>query len=476
MNNDNKKTENLALKAGAWYVVSSVVVKAISIITTPIFTRLLSKSEYGTVATFSSWHALLLIFCTLNLTYSIGRAKLDFKGQLDDYIGSMQLLSGIVSFFLLMVTIIFINPISVLLELSKPATLILVVYLFFGPTVSFYQNGFRYQYKYKQNIAIAWYIALGTVFFSLFFVLSNEAYRAEWRMAGIAFPTILLSSAFWINSIRHKRLNFNKEYWKYGLSISLPLILHTLSLNLLSQSDRIFISKMCGTEDTALYSLVYNYSLFLSIVMNSIADGWLPWFHDNYFSGNKELIHKNSKKLVVLGCYIGLGCIAIAPEAILLLGGKDYLLGLPCVLPVVLGVTCQYIYTHYVNIELHLKKTKYVSGGTIFATVLNLVLNLILIPRYGFVAAAYTTLASYIALLIIHFGITRIKLRIRLYDDPFMFGAMIVTSLVAVVVTMTYDNIVARYGLLVVGFLTFLLYFKEYIGSFLKKSVSRNFK
>lgn len=45
---------NTALKAGVWYVISSIMVKAISIITTPIFTRMLSTSEYGTVSTFTS--------------------------------------------------------------------------------------------------------------------------------------------------------------------------------------------------------------------------------------------------------------------------------------------------------------------------------------------------------------------------------------------------------------------------------------
>lgn len=73
--------KNIAFQAGLWYVVSSVMVKAVSLLTTPIFTRILSQTDYGITATFSSWYALLLTFCTLNLTYSIGRAKLDFPGK-----------------------------------------------------------------------------------------------------------------------------------------------------------------------------------------------------------------------------------------------------------------------------------------------------------------------------------------------------------------------------------------------------------
>lgn len=466
---DNNKI-NVALKAGVWYVVSSVIVRAIAVITTPIFTRLLSTAEYGTVSTFTSWYSLLLTFYTMNLTYSIGRAKLDFENKLDEYIGAMQTLSGLVSFVISLGIILFINPLSSFFELSRNATLMLAIYLFFTPSISFYQNGFRYRYKYKQNIAIAWYTAVATVVLSLVFIFTHDSNRAEWRMLGIMLPTVLLSLAFWAISIKNRNLNTNKRYWKYGISLSAPLIIHTLSINILSQSDRVFISKLCGSEDTALYSLVYSYSLLISIFMNAISDGWLPWFHDNLYVGNKELINKNSRDLVIFGCYIALACISIAPEAVMILGGREYMQALPCVLPIVLGILCQYIYTHYVNIEMHLKKTKYVSGGTIFATILNLVLNAIFIPIFGYVAAAYTTFVSYFVLLIVHYFITNNILRMKLYKDVFMFGSMIVTTIIGTIVTITFNFSAVRYSLIIVGFLSFVFYYRKYVIGFINNA------
>ena len=91
-----RKTGHVALKAGVWYLISNIVVKAISVITTPIFTRLMSTVEYGTVQTFISWHTLLLPIFTLSLTYSIGRAKLDFPDKLDDYIAKPYNLNTVV--------------------------------------------------------------------------------------------------------------------------------------------------------------------------------------------------------------------------------------------------------------------------------------------------------------------------------------------------------------------------------------------
>ena len=252
-----------------------------------------------------------------------------------------------------------------------------------------------------------------------------------------------------------------------------PLILHTVSMNILSQSDRIFISKICGSEVTGIYSLIYNYGILLNIVTTAVGDGWLPWFHDNFFSKNYQDIRKNVKYIVLLGCYIGLACIALAPEAILILGGQKYISGVYCVPPIVLGIVCQYIYTHYVNIEMHLKKTKYVSQGTIFAAILNIVLNAIFIPIFGYVAAAYTTFASYLVLLIAHFFITRKILKVKLYNDKFMFGAMIVTGIIALVIANTYNYTIIRFVMIAIGFISFIFTFRKFIMNAVKKFIKK---
>lgn len=70
-----------ALKSGVWYTISSISVKAILIITTPLFTRLMTTAEYGASSTFTTWFTVLNVICSLNLWYSVGRAKLDFPGS-----------------------------------------------------------------------------------------------------------------------------------------------------------------------------------------------------------------------------------------------------------------------------------------------------------------------------------------------------------------------------------------------------------
>ncbi|MEO2263755.1 oligosaccharide flippase family protein [Dorea sp. YH-dor228] len=464
-----KSNGNIAFQAGIWYVISSIMVKMVSVITTPIFTRILSTDDYGTVATFSSWYSMFLVIYSLNLSVSIGRAKIDYPDKLDEYIGSIQTLSFIVSLGLSAIIVIFISPLSRFFELSVSGTFVLLLYLISAPTISFVQSGYRYKYKYKQNIAIAWYITLSTVFVSLLLIKLDPDNKALMRMLGIAIPSILLSLYFWVITIKKHCFIINLEYWRYGLNISVPMILHAVSMNILAQSDRIVISKFDGPTQVAFYSLIRNYALLLFVITDAINQAWLPWFHDNYHLGNVNEIRENTKSLVILTCYIGLACISIGPEAILLLGGEQYSEAIVCLMPMVLGVVCQCIYTHYINIELHKKKTKYASQGTVIAATTNIVLNLIFVPLIGYQAAAYTTFASYLLLLVLHCYITHKKLGISLYDDKFLFGAIIITSVISFGVSLTYETLVLRYIIICIGFISFLFVFRNHIFVYIKK-------
>lgn len=453
----------LALKAGTWYVFSSIMLRAISTLSTPIFTRLMSVESYGVTATFNSWCSLLLVFCTLNLTYSIGRAKLDYPDKLDNYIGSMQLLSLSAAGTIGLLLFIFIKPISGLLELPLIGVLLLIVYLLSTPAIQLFQNGCRYRYRYKENILIAWVVSIGSIVISLFLFFCFDGDRSVYRMVGNTFPSVVLAMYIWGKAIKGKHIRYNKEYWKYGISLSAPLVLHDISLNILSQSDRIFIVKLCGASDTGIYSVASNYGLLISVVTGAVSQGWLPWFHDKFHVKEFDEIKKNVMSIVLLGGYIGLACIALAPEAVAILGGESYAEGIFCIAPVTLGVVCQYIYTHYVNIEMHLKRTKFVPIGTAIAAVINLILNAIFIPLFGYVAAAYTTFVSYLILMMAHYIYTRFILRVKLYNDKFMFGTIVVTCIIAEILVISYSHTFLRYLFLATGFVTFLFTFRKFI-------------
>ena len=152
------------------------------------------------------------------------------------------------------------------------------------------------------------------------------------------------------------------------------------------------------------------------------------------------------------------------------MGGEQYLSGKNCIAPIVLGLMAQFLFSHYIILEVHHKETKYTSFGTIVAASINLVLNIIFVPIFGFTAAAYTTLIAYLVLYLIHLFITKKMLKINLYQDFKLFMWFIIVGVYAGVSNMLYSSIIPRYLLLIFVTIIFALIFKKDILSKLRRN------
>lgn len=74
-----KETGVKAIKSGIWFTVSNFLMKTVGFITTPLFTRLLTKSEFGEFNNFQTWLILFTYITSLNLEGSLIRAVHEFK-------------------------------------------------------------------------------------------------------------------------------------------------------------------------------------------------------------------------------------------------------------------------------------------------------------------------------------------------------------------------------------------------------------
>lgn len=453
-----EKTENgnKVLKSGIWYTIANVSIRAVAIITTPIYTGMLSTADYGVANTFNSWIDIFNVFTCLCVVYSIGRAKLDFKDKFDEYLSALQGLSSSFGFVVLIFAFIFRNALSGWMQYEIPLVISLFVYLCISPSVEYMMQKCRYQYKYKENIAISLVTCIGQIVLSvsLMLLFSNQRYIG--KIYGVMLPTFIMGIIFYVRFLIVGKTFYNKEYWIYALKIGLPMIPHALALILLGQMDRIMIKDICGDSDSGLYTFGYSFASLLMIFTNAIGQAWLPWFNDTLYAGNRERIKEIQKKMVWLGCFLSLGFITAAPEALMILSFKasDYWIAKYVVPAVVLGTLAQYFYTNYVNVEIFTKKTSIIAIGSCVAAGINFILNAIFIPMYGYYAAAYTTLASYIVLMIMHFIMVRFVLKEKVYDDKYMFIAMLLSIITGLGLMYFYDfgitGAVTRYAIAII--------------------------
>ncbi len=446
---ENSLGGNIVVKSGLWYTVSNFLSKGILFLATPFFTRLLTKEEFGAFNNFSSWLSIFIIIVTLNLETSLISARYDYEDKLDRYVFSMLGLSTLSTAVWAIVFNLFMAPLSDFLELEPIYINLIFIYLLFFPALQLYQANERFMFRYKMASALSLISSVGATLLALVLVVYMDGNKLFGRIFGHVLPTAVVGLALFILLwFRGRRIELSM--WKYALVVCLPYIPHLLSMMVLSSTDRIMITKMCGEADAALYSVVYTVAMIVTLLMNALNGAYGPWLAGKLAKREFSDIRSTSKIYISLFLVFAVGIMLLSPEVLLIMGGRGYMSAKTLMIPIMLGCMCQFLYTTFVNIEQFYRKTIGMAFASVSAAVLNLVLNFVFIPMFGYEAAAYTTFVGYMWLLAFHMLLVRRLGGTKIYSYKFViaiFGAMALLS-VGVFVLFKFDII--RYIVIVI--------------------------
>lgn len=386
----------LTLKVSVSYAVCSILQKCLSFITLPLFTRILTKEQYGQYTIYSSWSGIFSIILTLNLAYgSFSTAMIKFEKKRDEYIASIQGICILLSMCFLLIYLPFRNFFNKWLELPTFFVLLLVLEILCTTSFLLWSGKKRFEFKYKSVVLLTLINSFVSPIVALCFVVISEE-KGYARILGYALTTIVINSVILIlNCVRGKKL-FNKEFWKYALGFNLPLLAYYISQVIFNQSDRIMISHMCGIDKAAMYGVAYNLAMILTFVLNAINNTYVPWLY-NKIKKNELSDNKNVANGIALLMALLLICVIwFAPEVIEIMAGKGYSEAKWVVAPVAMSLLLLFYSQLFINVEFFYEEKKMLVYASIGSMVVNVVLNYILIPHFGFVAAGYTTWVSYI--------------------------------------------------------------------------------
>jgi O-antigen/teichoic acid export membrane protein len=279
----NSNLNGIALKSGSIYMLSNIMISSLSIITAPIFTRLLSTQDYGIASNFASWVNIGLVIVGLGLSYTIGNAKNDYPNDLKYFLASIQLLNTLFGLLVLVFVLILKNSLSNIMGVESNLVIIIFVYLLFLPSVIYSQEKFKFQLRSKENVFITLFGSIGSILFCLIFInfIFNDK-RYFGRIIGLILPFFLMGLFFYIKIFINGWNSNITKYWKYALKISVPMIPHALSMLVLTQMDRIMIVKMCGNSDAGLFSFGYTYAVLLLLISNAVLQAFQPWLYIKY--------------------------------------------------------------------------------------------------------------------------------------------------------------------------------------------------
>lgn len=446
---------NAPTKAALWYTFCNIAQKGISLLSTPIFTRIMTTSQYGVYSVYQSWYSVITIFATLNLYAGVyNNGMTDYPEDRPKFTSSLQGLSTTITLVLFVIYLCSIKFWNNIFGLSTIYVLAMFIELLFVPAYNFWSAGQRYDYKYKKLVAVTLLIIIASPLTGVLAVLSTE-YKAEARVLSYVTIQVCVGLVLYIYNLVKGKAFFVKKYWKFALAFNIPLIPHYLSQTILNQSDRIMISNMVGSSEAAIYSVAYTVSMMMTIVTNAINNSFVPYTYKSLKNGNSKGIAKNANYLVIL---VGMACIVamcFGPEIICIFAAPDYYEARWIIPPVATALFFMFLFPLYCNIEFYYKETKCIMVASCLAAGLNILLNYFGIQLFGYITAAYTTLICYIVLAITHYFVhlwvlKKNGIQEKIYNSRFFMLLSIVLIAVMIGMTLIYDHAIVRYAIIAV--------------------------
>ncbi len=440
------------VKATIWFFVCNILQNGISLITIPIFTRLLTTAEYGVYSSYISWLSIFAIFTTFKLNYGVfNKGMTKYKEQKAEYTATMQTVTSVLSIIFGLLYLFFRNTFNSWTELPTAIMILMILELFFNPSISFWSLYERYELRYKNVVIITLAMSLINPLLGIVAVYFSQD-RGIARILSCILVDILFGVALYIHNIRRSKVLFKPSIAKFALIFNIPLIPHYLAEYILDQSDRIMIQKMCDNSELGLYGIAYSTAIVIKILISSLNSTLIPWLYKSLETGRKKEI----KSIVNLLCVVMGGAIIIfilvVPEVLMILAPDSYQEAVNCIPPISGSVFFVFLFGIYGNIEFFFNKNRFTMYVSSVSAFLNIILNYIFIQKYGYIAAAYTTLICYMILTFMHAVFTEYvckkEMKEKLLDEHFIWGGAIVISIISIFLTLIYDNFVIRYGIL----------------------------
>lgn len=455
------------IKASFWFMMCNILQKAVSFITIPIFTRLLSANEYGIYSIFTSWESILIIFATLNLSYQVfNNGMVKFKQEKEKYASSMIGLTLISTIICFIIYLLFNSFFEKNTGISLMYMILMFTDMFFVGLLGIWTVRNRYDYKYKILVIITIFMTLLNPILGIVFV-TNFKNKVFGRILSMVIINALAGMISLLLLLKKSKNIISLKYWSYALKIDLPLIPHYLAMVFLNSSDRIMIGKLCDNSSVAYYSIAYNAAMIMNIFINSLNSSFNPWLYHKMEEKKYNEIKNVSSILIVAIAIVSIVPMFCGPEIIQILGKQEYFEASYIMSIISASVFMIYIYSLFINIELFFEKSKYVTYGSVLASAINILLNIFFINKYGYIAAGYTTLISYLILMAFHYIFMKKILNEKKIENPYnTFIILILSSsviFISILIQFLYKTILLRYSLFIVFIIILFLNRNKFI-------------
>ena len=434
-----KKDEKQVLVSGSWYIVGNFLIKAITFLSVSVFTRIMTVEDYGLYYTYLVYESMLTAIMSLGLAKTITVAKFEFTDSFHDYVASLAGYQTVLAAGVGVAGILVCRAADLQTGMFAAAWI-----ASYGNCIfQLVEQRFIIENRYVRYIGMTFMNNIPQIILSILLILywKKQSSYVE-RLIGHVVPLIFLLVLCLVYILKNGRVR--KKYWRYGLKLGIPTIFMSLSATVLTQSDRVLIGYFEGEDKVGIYSGVGTIGSILYIVMLSMQNVWTRIFMMHFSEKQYQEIRKKMIAYVCLFMVAVFGIMGAGRELCWFFLAKEYRVGDILIVPLCLSWFFNFLGCILSEIEYAGGKALYLTAGMVFGAVINIGTNLLLIPVFGYEAAAYTTAFSYLAVLAFHLLVERRVCRTKAYSVAFLGISVLVMLSYSALIRVFLNHLLMR--------------------------------
>ncbi|GAC1307382.1 MAG: polysaccharide biosynthesis C-terminal domain-containing protein [Mucilaginibacter sp.] len=417
----------------AIYGLSTIAGRVLNFFLTPVYTYSYSTGVYGVLTTMFSWASIL------NAVMAFGMETTFFRylnkhsdNQRKVYNNAFASVFSITLIFLLL-TLPFIGHIANFIDVGKGTShkdFITYIDYFIAilvidawcviPFAKIRAEGKPGRYGIIKFINVIIFISLNLIFIWLipYWInhhLTGSVWLSHWftkGWVGYVFVSNLVASVVTLLLLLPEflkiRFDFDKKMLSEMYAYSWPVLVANLSFIVNENLDKLLLGKLLpqgiSLHEVGVYGACAKLSLFLSIFVQAFRLGAEPFFFSH--AKNKNAGHTYARIMdyfVIAICAIFIGLIANIEILKYFISNKSYWVGLPVVPPLLFGYVSLGIYMNlsvWYKLSDQTKYGLYISG---VGAILTIILNVLFIPKYSYMASAWISLIAYATMMVLSY-------------------------------------------------------------------------
>ena len=386
-------------EAGIGNLIVTLISKGIAIIATPIFTRLLVPEEYGVYSIYVSFMSVFSVALGIGISAgAIYKGLLRYSGSEEEFISSAIVLMAISYLAYLSLSFIFGSALSAFTSLPRHINFLLITEVFLGTAQTVIFASERHHYRYKTICLINLLYAILTPLFAIILINASPI-RGNARIYASFIVSLILNVPLIIRKIS-KSHPLSREMLGYIFKLSAPLLPNAVAMSLIAQGDKIIIEHTLGGAALGKYSLAYSVAFIISAVNTAAHSALQPWLMRKLAEGKEAVAREIGGGAVTLLSGAALLFALFVPEIFKFFAAEEYREAEGSVYPLILAAMLLLVSRIAASDIMDSEKVWRLSAASSASFILNILLNIFLIPRIGYHIAAFNAAASYLALVI----------------------------------------------------------------------------